>query len=50
MNRTTVALKACATNSAVTADLEGNGINDLVVLEEPCDSTGGRRIRIPSAC
>jgi VCBS repeat protein len=40
-NHSTVALKACATNSAAATDLDGNGISDLVVLEEPCNFTGG---------
>jgi hypothetical protein len=40
-NHTTVPLKGCATNAASTVDLDGNGINDLVVQESNCSTTGG---------
>ncbi len=36
-NHTTVALKACAANAASAVDLDGNGINDLMVLESDCN-------------
>jgi len=40
-NHTTVALKGCATNVASAVDLDGNGINDLLVLESNCSTLGG---------
>ena len=40
-NHTTVPLKGCATNSASAVDLDGNGLNDLVVLESNCSTSGG---------
>jgi hypothetical protein len=40
-NHTTVALKGCATNVASAVDVDGNGINDLMVLESNCSTTGG---------
>jgi hypothetical protein len=40
-NHTTIPLKGCATNSASTADLDGNGLKDLVVLESNCSTSGG---------
>jgi hypothetical protein len=40
-NHTTVALKGCATNVASAVDVDGNGINDLMVLESICGTPGG---------
>ena len=40
-NHTTVPLKGCATNVAAAVDVDGNGINDLLVLESNCSTTGG---------
>lgn len=40
-NHATVALKGCATNVASAVDVDGNGINDLIVLESSCSTTGG---------
>jgi hypothetical protein len=40
-NHTTISLKGCATNSASTVDLDGNGLKDVVVLESNCSTTGG---------
>ena len=40
-NHTTISLKGCATNSASTVDLDGNGLKDLIVLESNCSTTGG---------
>ena len=40
-NHITVTLKGCATNVASAVDVDGNGINDLMVLESNCSTTGG---------
>lgn len=36
-NRTTVPFSKCLTSFAGAADMDGNGINDLIVGEAPCD-------------
>lgn len=39
-SRTSVLAGRCVSGSAQTADLDGNGVNDLVVEEQDCNPTG----------
>jgi hypothetical protein len=40
-SRTTIALAHCVTQSPTVADMDGNGLNDLITVETGCSNTSG---------